>query len=76
MDVWTPNVSDKNLYLEPEERIEHIPKNVSKTFKRTPTLPNCTRKCIVIGKRVNHGAGYGLEIPVNFKFLGPAKAIQ
>ena len=25
---------------------------------------------------MNHGAGYGLEIPVNFKFLGPAKAIQ
>ena len=27
-------------------------------------------------ENVNHGAGYGLEIPVNFKFLGPAKAIQ
>ena len=25
---------------------------------------------------MNHGAGYELEIPVNFKFLGPAKAIQ
>ena len=80
------------MYLEPEDGKEydknavaviidgktggHIPKNVSKTFKRTPTLPNSTRKCTVIGKRVNHGAGYGLEIPVNFKFLGPAKAIQ
>ena len=40
------------------------------------TLLNSTIKCIVIGKRVNHGAGYRLEIPVNFKFLGPAKAIQ
>ena len=29
-----------------------------------------------IEKRVNHGAGYRLEFPVNFKFLGPAKAIQ
>ena len=33
-------------------------------------------KCTVIAKRVNHGAGYGLEITVNFKFLGPAEAIQ
>ena len=53
-----------------------IPKNLSKTFKRFLALSNCTIKCTVIGKRVNHGAGYGLEIPVNFKFLGPAKAIQ
>ena len=54
----------------------HIPKNLSKTYKCFLTRPNCTIKCTVIGKRVNHGAGYGLEIPVNFKFLGPAKAIQ
>ena len=92
MDVWTPKVGDENLYLEPEDGNEydknavvviidgktggHIPKNLSKTFKRFLTLPNCTIKCTVIGKRVNHGAGYALEIPVNFKFLGPAKAIQ
>ena len=92
MDVWTPNVGDENLYLEPGDGNEydknavaviidvkigeHIPKNLSKTFKRFLTLPNCTINCTVIGKGVNHGAGYGLEIPVNFKFLGPAKAIQ
>ena len=55
---------------------EHIPKNLSKTFKRFLTLPNCTIKCTVIGKRVNHGAGFGLEIPINFKFLGAAEVIQ
>ena len=92
MGVWTPNVADKNLYLEPEDGNEydknavavinvgktggHIPKNLSKTFKRFLTLPNSTIKCTVIGKRLNNGAGYGVEIPVNFKFLGPAKAIQ
>ena len=37
----------------------HIPKNLSKTFKRFLALSNCTIKCTVIGKRVNHGAGYG-----------------
>ena len=54
----------------------HIPKDLSKTFKHFLTLRNSTIKCTVIGKRVNHGACYALEIPVNFKFLGPAKAIQ
>ena len=92
MDVWTPKVGDENLYLEPEDGNEydknavaviidgktggHIPKNLSKTFRRFITLPNCTIKCTVIGKRVSHGAGYRLEVPVNFKFVGPAKAIQ
>ena len=92
MEAWTPNIGDENLYLEPEDGNKydknavaviidgktgrHIPKNLSKTFKRFLTLPNCTIKCIVIGKRDNHGAGYGLEIPVNFKLRGPAKAIQ
>ena len=92
MDVWTPNVGDENLYLEPEDGNEydknavaviidgktggHILKNLSKTFKCFLTLPNCTIKCTVIGKRVNHGAGYGLEISVNSKFLGAVKAIQ
>ena len=71
MDVWTPNVSDENLYLESGDRNEydkndvavtidgktgaHVPKNLSKTFKRFLTVPNCTIKCTVIGKRVNHG---------------------
>ena len=92
MDVWTPNFVDENLYLEPEDGYEydkiavaviidgktggHTPKNLSETFKRFLTLPNCTIKCTVIGKRVNHCAGYGLEILANFKFFGPAKAIQ
>ena len=92
MDVWTPNFGDENLYLEPEDGNDydkntvaviidrktgrHFPKNLSKTFKRFLTLPNCTIKCTVIEKCVNRGAGYGLEIPVKFKFLGQAKAIQ
>ena len=78
------------MYLEPEDGNEynkntvalindgktggHIPKNL--TFKRFLTLPNCTIKCTVIEKHMNGGAGYGLEISVNFKFLRPAKAIQ
>ena len=80
------------MYLEPEDENKYdknavavlidritfgdIPKNLSQTSKGFLTLPNCTIKCTVTGKRVNHGAGFGLEIPVNFKFLGPVKAIQ
>ena len=92
MDIWTPNIDDENLYLEPADGNEdyknavtvtidgkageNIPKNLSKTFERFLTLRNCTIKCTVIGKRVNHGAGFGLEIPINFKFLGAAEVIQ
>ena len=54
MDVWTSNVGDENLYLEPEDGNEydknavaviidgktggHILKNLSKTFKRFLTV--------------------------------------
>ena len=90
MHIWTYGLQTL-VMKEPEEGNEydnnavamiidrktgwHIPKNLSKTFKRL-TLPNCTMTCTVIGKHVNHGSGYGLEIPVNFKFFGSAKAIQ
>ena len=33
-------------------------------------------KCIVTGKRVDHGGSCGIKIPENFKFLGHAKANQ
>ena len=39
-------------------------------------VPGIKNDHSLIGKHENHGAGYGLEIPVNFKFFGPAKTIQ
>ena len=91
-DIWTPNVGDENLYLEPEDGNEydknavaviiygknggHIPKNLWKIFKRFLTLPNCTIKCSVIGKCVNHGASYGLNITADFKFLSQSNSKQ
>ena len=39
------------------------------------TLPNCCIKEEAIGKRVNSGAGYGLEIPVRHHFFDHVKAI-
>ena len=44
--------------------------SVSSSISSTSSLSS------LIGKRVNYGAGYGQEIPVNFIFLEPAKAIQ
>ena len=69
------------MNLEPEDGNEYNKKAVvviidGKTGGHIPKFPNCAIKCNVFGKRVNHGAGYGLEINVSFKFIGPAKAIQ
>ena len=39
-------------------------------------LPNSKLSCKVKGKRLNRGAGYGLEIPVIYTFNGHEKAIE
>ena len=36
-------------------------------------IPNCTIGCKVTGKRVNRRAGYGLEIHVDYRFIGAKK---
>ena len=38
--------------------------------------PNCAIRCKVIGKFVNRGAGYGFEIPVQYRFIGAEKAVK
>ena len=52
----------------------HVPIHLSKIFHRFLKLPFCSISAVVIGKRVNHGAGDGLEIPVEYKFFGDARA--
>ena len=47
-----------------ERIVGHVPKNLSKIFHQFRKIPNCSIGCKVTGKRGNHGAGYGLEIPV------------
>ena len=39
-------------------------------------IPNYTIGCKVTGKHVNRGAGYSLEIPVQYKFIGAEKAVK
>ena len=53
----------------------HVPKNLRKIFNIFLTLPNCAIKWKVTGKRLNRGAGYGLEIPVQYIFFGPERLL-
>ena len=39
-------------------------------------IPNSTIGCKITGKRVNRGAGYGLEIPAEYSFIGAVKAVE
>ena len=60
-----------------EERIVgHVPKNLSKIFHQFMKIRNCTIGCKVTGKRVNRGAGYGVKIPVQYRFIGAEKAVE
>ena len=59
-----------------EQIVGHVPKNLSKIFYQFIKIPNCTIRCKVTEKRVNRGAGYGLEIPVQCRFIGAEKAVE
>ena len=92
MDIWKPKVGDEKFFLKSvnenqhekfavaivlKERIVwHVPKNLSKIFHQFKKIPYCTIGCKVTGKRVNRGAGYGFEIPVQYRFIGAKKAVK
>ena len=54
----------------------HNSLGLSKTFSNFLSLPVSTMLCIVTGKRLNRGAGLGLEIPVMYQARGHEKALQ
>ena len=56
--------------------VGHVPFLYSSTFKKILSLPNGTIKVLVTGKRINRGAGYALEIPVEYVFNGNEKSLQ
>ena len=92
MDIWKPKVGDENFCLKSEnenqhdkfavaivleERIVgHVPKHLSKIFHQFVKIPNCIIGCKVTGKRVNRGAGCGVEIPVQYRFIGAKKEVE
>ena len=56
--------------------VGHVPLSLSKTFSNFLSLPASTMLCIVTGKRLNRGAGLGLEIPVMYQARRHEKAVQ
>ena len=50
--------------------VERVPQNICDHFRKFLSLPKTSIRARVLGKRVNRGAGYGLEIPVCFIFQG------
>ena len=56
--------------------VGHVPLGLSKTFSNFLSLPVSTMLCIVTGKRLNRGAGLGLEILVMYQARGHEKALQ
>ena len=92
MNIWVPNIGDDSILVEKENgniydeyavciRHEgkiagHVPINLSKTLHRFLSLPRSKINCVVTGRRVNRGAGYGLEIPVRYTLVGAEKAVE
>ena len=92
IEKWTAKVGDGSVCLKCEDGKEHnkyaaavmiggrigshVPKNVSKVFNLFLTLPNCAIKCKFTRKYIYRGAGYILEIPVQYNFFGPDKAVD
>ena len=56
--------------------VGHIPHNISKFSSMFLTIPSTAIEVEVLGKRVNRGSGYGLEIPVKYRYYGQEKLIQ
>ena len=61
--------------LSKEVVVGHVLKFISMIVSTLLSLPGSTLNIEMTGKRVNCGAGYGLEIPANFYFYGPENAI-
>jgi len=49
---------------------------LNKAFSNFLSLPGSTILCAVTGKKLNHGAGLGLEIPVTYQAKGHVKALK
>ena len=50
--------------------------NIYKFVNKSLKLPNSKLSCKVKGKRLNRGAGYGLEISVIYTFDGHEKVFE
>ena len=62
--------------LRNESIVGHVPQNISKICLLFLKVPNTSITAQVSGKRLNRGGGYGLEIPVIYRFHGQEKLIN
>ena len=74
------NEVDKNVVAiirsdlwEKQTIVGHVLLNISKTYSMFLKVPNTSIEVQVVGKRLNRGGGYGLEIPVIYRFYGQEK---
>ena len=56
-----------------ESVVGHIPHNISKFSSMFLTIPSTAIEVEVLG---NRGSGYGLEIPLKYRYYGQKKLIQ
>ena len=61
---------------EKETIVGHVPQNFSKTCSMFLKFPNTSIEFQVVGKRLNHGGGYSLGIPVIYRFYGQEKLVN
>ena len=89
MSIWVPLIGDELLTCQEEKGyvygshavafirgnfdIRYAPKNICGFFWKFLFLSNTSIWARVLGKSVNRGAGYGLEIPVCFVFQSHLK---
>ena len=91
MKIWNPVDGEVLVYTQETDNshdnyavsiirnsyvVGHVSLGLSKTFSNFLSLPASTILCIVTGKRLNCGAGLGLEIPVMYQVRGHEKALQ
>ena len=66
--------AEKRIQIE-GKIVVHVHQNICTTLWQFLSLSGTSINVNVYGKRINRGGGHGLELPVQYKFLGLAKAI-
>ena len=61
------------LFLFANWRFSNLSRRTWVKFSCSFILLDILIKCKAVGKRINRGSGYGLEIPNQYKFFGPGK---
>ena len=59
-----------------QKAVGPIPLNLSKIFHCFLKVLYCSTSSMVIGKRMNRGAGIKLEIPVEYSFFGGKRVVS